>query len=156
MQYRTLGRTGIKVSPYALGTLMYATRKGNAPGESARIIHKALDADINFLDTADAYGGYEEVVGEARGLPDAMIEAIAAGKRPEFETGQEASAYDFTWQLTHHAVDGATYARAAREFGQAGMVDMVVLTGLYLTVCAIVNAFKVPVPAGTQPESSAP
>jgi hypothetical protein len=33
---------------------------------------------------------------------------------------------------------------------------MVVLTGLYLTVCAIVNALEVPVPAGTQPESSAP
>jgi 4-carboxymuconolactone decarboxylase len=48
-------------------------------------------------------------IGKARGLPDAMIEAIAAGKRPEFENGQEASAYDFTWQLTHnHAVDGAT------------------------------------------------
>jgi aryl-alcohol dehydrogenase-like predicted oxidoreductase len=69
MQYRTLGRTGIKVSPYALGTL------------------------------------------------------IAAGKRPEFQTGQEAPAYDFTRQLTHHhAVDGAF----------------------------------IPVPAGTQPESSAP
>lgn len=36
------------------------------------------------------------------------------------------------------------------------MVDVVVLTGLYLTVCAIVNAFNVPVPAGTQPEWSAP
>jgi hypothetical protein len=47
-------------------------------------------------------------------------------------------------------------ARAARESGQAGVVDMVVLTGLDLTVCAIVNAFKVPVPAGTQPESSTP
>ena len=70
MQYRTLGRTGITVRPYALGTL------------------------------------------------------IAAGKRPESETGQEAPAYDFTWQLTHHHT--------------------------------VVNAFNVPVPAGTQPESSAP
>ncbi|WP_217145161.1 aldo/keto reductase [Streptomyces sp. AC627_RSS907] len=65
MQYRPLGRTGIKVSPYALGTLMYATRMGNEPQESARIIHKALDAGINFLDTGDAYGDSEEVVGEA-------------------------------------------------------------------------------------------
>ncbi len=70
MQYRTQGRTGITVRPYALGTL------------------------------------------------------IAAGKRPESETGQEASAYDFTWQLTHHH--------------------------------AVVNAFNVPVPAGSQPEWSAP
>jgi aryl-alcohol dehydrogenase-like predicted oxidoreductase len=66
MQYRTLGRTGIKVSPYALGTLMFATSVGNPdPADSARIIHKALDAGINFIDTADAYGDSEEVVGRA-------------------------------------------------------------------------------------------
>jgi aryl-alcohol dehydrogenase-like predicted oxidoreductase len=65
MQYRTLGRTGIQVSPYALGTLMLATSMGNAPEDSARIIHRALDAGINFLDTADAYGDSEEVVGKA-------------------------------------------------------------------------------------------
>ncbi|REE70695.1 aryl-alcohol dehydrogenase-like predicted oxidoreductase [Rhodococcus wratislaviensis] len=66
MQYRTLGRTGIKVSPYALGTLMFATSIGNPdPDDSARIIHKALDAGINFIDTADAYGDSEEIVGRA-------------------------------------------------------------------------------------------
>ena len=65
MQYRTLGRTGIQVSPYALGTLMLATSMGNAPEDSARIIHKALDAGINFIDTADAYGDSEEIVGKA-------------------------------------------------------------------------------------------
>ena len=96
-------------------------------------------------------------ISKARGLPDAIIEAIAARKRPAFDHGAEASAYDFMWQLTHnHAVDNATYLQAAREFGEAGILDMVVLTGLYLTVCAIVNAFEVPVPAGAQPESSAP
>jgi aryl-alcohol dehydrogenase-like predicted oxidoreductase len=65
VQYRTLGRTGIKVSPYALGTLMFATSMGNDPGDSARIIHKAVDAGINLVDTADAYGDSEEVVGKA-------------------------------------------------------------------------------------------
>ena len=65
MQYRILGRTGIQVSPYALGTLMFATAMGNAPEDSTRIIHKALDAGINFVDTADAYGDSEEVVGKA-------------------------------------------------------------------------------------------
>ncbi|HUZ55724.1 MAG TPA: aldo/keto reductase [Streptosporangiaceae bacterium] len=65
MQYRTLGRTGIQVSPYALGTLMFATVMGNAPEDSARIIHKALDAGINFVDTADVYGDSEEIVGKA-------------------------------------------------------------------------------------------
>jgi aryl-alcohol dehydrogenase-like predicted oxidoreductase len=65
VQYRTLGRTGIQVSPYALGTLMFATSMGNAPEDSARIIHKAFDAGINFVDTADAYGDSEDVVGRA-------------------------------------------------------------------------------------------
>jgi aryl-alcohol dehydrogenase (NADP+) len=65
MQYRTLGRTGIQVSPYALGTLMFATSMGNDPADSARLIHKALDAGINFVDTADAYGDSEDVVGRA-------------------------------------------------------------------------------------------
>jgi aryl-alcohol dehydrogenase-like predicted oxidoreductase len=65
MQYRTLGRTGIQVSPYALGALMFATSMGNAPEDSARIIGKALDAGINFIDTADAYGDSEDVVGKA-------------------------------------------------------------------------------------------
>jgi aryl-alcohol dehydrogenase (NADP+) len=65
VQYRTLGRTGIKVSPYPLGTLMFATSMGNDPGDSARIIHKAIDAGINVVDTADAYGDSEEVVGRA-------------------------------------------------------------------------------------------
>jgi aryl-alcohol dehydrogenase-like predicted oxidoreductase len=65
MHYRTLGRTGVKVSPYALGTLMFASSMGNDPGDSARIIHKAIDAGINVIDTADAYGDSEEVVGKA-------------------------------------------------------------------------------------------
>jgi aryl-alcohol dehydrogenase-like predicted oxidoreductase len=75
MQYRTLGRTGIKVSPYALGTLMFATSVGNPdPGDSIRVLHKALDAGINFVDTADAYRDSEEIVGEGlRGRRDDVV-----------------------------------------------------------------------------------
>ena len=65
MKYRSLGRTGIRVSPYALGTLMFATGVGNPdPKDSARIIHKALDTGINLVDCADRYGDAEQVVGE--------------------------------------------------------------------------------------------
>jgi aryl-alcohol dehydrogenase-like predicted oxidoreductase len=86
MQYRTLGRTGIEVSPYALGTLMFATSMGNDPGDSARIIGKALDAGINFVDTADAYGDSEDVVGQAlKGRRDDVVLATKFG-RP---TGQD-------------------------------------------------------------------
>ena len=75
MRYRTLGRTGIKVSPYALGTLMFATAIGNPDhDDSIRIIHKALDAGINLVDTADAYGDSEEIVGKAlKGRRDNVV-----------------------------------------------------------------------------------
>ncbi|GAA0965086.1 hypothetical protein GCM10009555_003760 [Acrocarpospora macrocephala] len=67
MRYRTLGRTGIKVSPYALGAMMFGASIGNTDhDDSVRIIHRALDAGINFVDTADAYsrGESEEIVGK--------------------------------------------------------------------------------------------
>jgi aryl-alcohol dehydrogenase-like predicted oxidoreductase len=81
MRYRTLGRTGIQVSPYALGALMFATAMGNAAEDSARIIHKALDAGINVIDTADAYGDSEDVVGEAlKGRRDDVVLATKFGR----------------------------------------------------------------------------
>ncbi len=75
MQYRSLGRSGIKVSPYGLGALMFATQVGNPdPQDSIRVIRKALDAGINLVDTADAYGDSEEVVGRAlQGRRDAVV-----------------------------------------------------------------------------------
>ncbi|MBN2550757.1 MAG: aldo/keto reductase [Anaerolineales bacterium] len=65
MDYRLLGRTGIRVSPFCLGTMNFG---GPTPeDESIRIIHKTLDQGINFLDTADMYnkGESERVVGKA-------------------------------------------------------------------------------------------
>jgi aryl-alcohol dehydrogenase-like predicted oxidoreductase len=67
MKYRTLGRTGIKVSPYALGTMMFGAAGNPDHEDSIRIIHKALAAGINFVDTADVYsaGESEVIVGKA-------------------------------------------------------------------------------------------
>jgi aryl-alcohol dehydrogenase-like predicted oxidoreductase len=82
MQYRTLGRTGIKVSPYALGAMMFGTIGNPDHDDSIRIIHKALDAGINFVDTADAYsrGESEEITGKAlKGRRDDVVLATKAG-----------------------------------------------------------------------------
>jgi aryl-alcohol dehydrogenase-like predicted oxidoreductase len=67
MNYRTLGRTGIKVSPYCLGAMMFGGIANSDHDECIRIIHKALDFGINFVDTADRYsnGESEEIVGKA-------------------------------------------------------------------------------------------
>jgi aryl-alcohol dehydrogenase-like predicted oxidoreductase len=67
MQYRALGRSGIKVSPYCLGAMMFGAIGNPDHDDSIRIIHKALDFGINFIDTADRYnaGESEEIVGKA-------------------------------------------------------------------------------------------
>jgi aryl-alcohol dehydrogenase-like predicted oxidoreductase len=67
MDYRTLGRTGTKVSPLCLGAMMFGAWGETDHDESIRIIHAALDAGINFVDTADVYsrGESEEIVGKA-------------------------------------------------------------------------------------------
>jgi aryl-alcohol dehydrogenase-like predicted oxidoreductase len=81
MQYRTLGRTGIKVSPYCLGTMMFGAHGNTDHDDSVRIIHKALDAGINFVDTADfyAHGESEEIVGKAlKGRRDNVVLATKA------------------------------------------------------------------------------
>ncbi|MEV5892043.1 aldo/keto reductase [Nonomuraea fuscirosea] len=81
MQYRNLGRTGIKVSPYGIGALMLATRGNPDPADSARLIHKALDAGINLVDTSDTYGDSEEVVGAAlKGRRDEVVLATKFGR----------------------------------------------------------------------------
>jgi aryl-alcohol dehydrogenase-like predicted oxidoreductase len=72
---RELGRTGLEVSPLCLGTMMFGAWGNPDYGDSVAIIHRALDAGINFIDTADVYsrGESEEIVGKA----------LAGGRREE-------------------------------------------------------------------------
>ncbi len=67
MEYRQLGRTGVSVSKLCLGTMMFGDWGTKDHDESIRIIHRALDAGINFVDTADVYsrGESEVIVGKA-------------------------------------------------------------------------------------------
>ncbi|MDP1849236.1 MAG: aldo/keto reductase [Solirubrobacteraceae bacterium] len=67
MQQRTLGRTGVHVSPLCLGTMMFGAWGDPDHDAGVRVIHRALDAGINFIDTADVYsrGESEEIVGKA-------------------------------------------------------------------------------------------
>jgi aryl-alcohol dehydrogenase-like predicted oxidoreductase len=67
MDQRPFARTGVKVSPLCLGAMMFGAWGNPDHDESVRIIHRALDAGINFIDTADVYarGESEEIVGKA-------------------------------------------------------------------------------------------
>jgi aryl-alcohol dehydrogenase-like predicted oxidoreductase len=75
MEYRSLGRTGMQVSPLCLGAMMFGAWGEPDHDASIKIIHTALDAGINFIDTADVYsqGESEVIVGKA----------LAGGKRDE-------------------------------------------------------------------------
>ena len=78
MEYRPLGRTGVQVSALCLGAMMFGEWGTKDHDESIRIIHRALDAGINFVDTADVYshGESEEIVGKAlRGRRDDIVVA---------------------------------------------------------------------------------
>jgi aryl-alcohol dehydrogenase-like predicted oxidoreductase len=75
MDYRRLGRTGVSVSKLCLGAMMFGEWGTRDHDESIRIIHRALDAGINFVDTADVYsGGESEVI---------VGKALAGGRRDD-------------------------------------------------------------------------
>jgi aryl-alcohol dehydrogenase-like predicted oxidoreductase len=76
MEHRPLGRTGMQVSPLCLGAMMFGAWGNTDHEDSVRIIHRALDAGINFIDTADVYsrGESEEIVAKAlKGRRDDVV-----------------------------------------------------------------------------------
>ena len=76
MKRRILGGTGMSVSEFALGAMMFGAMGNTDHDESVRMIHAALDAGINFVDTADVYSGgeSEEIVGRAlKGRRDEVV-----------------------------------------------------------------------------------
>jgi aryl-alcohol dehydrogenase-like predicted oxidoreductase len=75
MDYRSLGSTGVAVSPLCLGAMMFGAWGNTDQDESVRIIHRALDAGINFIDTADVY---------SRGESETIVaKALAGGRRDD-------------------------------------------------------------------------
>ncbi len=92
MEYRTLGRTGVKVSPLCLGAMMFGAWGTPDHDESIRIIHRALDAGINFVDTADVYsfGESEEIVGKA--LAQVTREKIVLATKVHGAMGRDPNA----------------------------------------------------------------
>lgn len=80
---RTLGSTGMSVSEIALGAMMFGSLGNQDHGDAIRIIHSALDAGINLIDTADVYsrGESEEIVGRAvKGRRDGLVVATKFGR----------------------------------------------------------------------------
>jgi aryl-alcohol dehydrogenase-like predicted oxidoreductase len=80
IEHRPLGRTGVQVSPLCLGAMMFGAWGEPDHDASIRVIHAALDAGLNFVDTADVYsrGESEEIVGKA--LKDRRDDVVLATK----------------------------------------------------------------------------
>jgi len=88
MEYRMLGRTGVEVSVLCLGAMNFGAWGKTSPEESTAIVHAALDAGINFVDTADAY---------SRGQSEEILGAALAGRRDEV-----VLATKFRWEMGDH------------------------------------------------------
>lgn len=92
MELKALGRTGVKVSPLCLGAMMFGAWGNPDHDDSIRIIHRALDAGINFIDTADVYsqGESETIVGKALSSLDRSRVVLAT--KVHFPMGDDPNA----------------------------------------------------------------
>ena len=87
------------------------------------------------------------------GLNPAIIEAIAAGKRPASMQPDEEAVYNFcTELLTTKQVSDQTFQATKAKFGERGIVDLIGVTGYYQLVSMLLNVDRYPLPDGAQPE----
>jgi aryl-alcohol dehydrogenase-like predicted oxidoreductase len=96
MEHRPLGSTGVMVSPLCLGAMMFGAWGNTDHEDSVRIIHRALDAGINFIDTADVYsrGESEQIVGKA--LAGGRREHVVLATKAHGRMGDDINQYGNT------------------------------------------------------------
>jgi 4-carboxymuconolactone decarboxylase len=83
------------------------------------------------------------------GLAESVADDLARNRRPATMQPDEAVVYDFCTALhTEHAVDDALFARAVAALGEAGVIDLIGVSGYYTLVSMVLNVADVPLPAG--------
>jgi len=86
------------------------------------------------------------------GLPDAIIDAVAEGRRPSPMSGDERIVYDFcTEMLRDKAVSDAAFKAVVGRFGEQGVIDLIAASGYYSIVSMVLNVDRHPLPAGERP-----
>jgi aryl-alcohol dehydrogenase-like predicted oxidoreductase len=107
MDYRPLGQTGIKVSQLCLGAMMFGSVGNPDHDDAIQIIHRALSAGINFIDTADAYshGESEEIVGQA--LAGGRRENVVLATKFGLPFGQDPNQRGASRRWITEAVEGS-------------------------------------------------
>jgi aryl-alcohol dehydrogenase-like predicted oxidoreductase len=106
MNHRPFGRTGVQVSPLCLGAMMFGAWGNPDHEDGIAIIHRALDAGINFIDTADVYsrGESEEIVGKAlAGRRDDVV--LATKVHGTIGDDPAARVAELVGVVAHRAVD---------------------------------------------------
>jgi aryl-alcohol dehydrogenase-like predicted oxidoreductase len=107
MDYRPLGRTGVSVSQLCLGAMMFGPAGNPDHDDAIRIIHRGLDAGINFIDTADAYsqGESEVIVGKA--LADGRRESVVLATKFGMPFGEDPNHRGASRRWITEAVEGS-------------------------------------------------
>lgn len=90
MQYRSLGASGLLVSPICLGTMTFGAPCDEA--ESIRLTHAAIDQGINFIDTANVYEGYNRYLGSKGGVAEEIVGKALRGRRENMVLATKAGA----------------------------------------------------------------
>ena len=86
------------------------------------------------------------------GLPDAIIDAVAEGRRPSPMSDDERIVYDFcTEMFRDKAVSDAAFKAVVDRFGEQGVIDLIAACGYYSIVSMVLNVDRYPLPAGEQP-----
>jgi aryl-alcohol dehydrogenase-like predicted oxidoreductase len=108
MELRPLGRTGVQVSPLCLGAMMFGAWGNTDHDEGIATIHRALDAGINFIDTADVYarGESEEIVGKAlKGRRDSVVLATKVhGSMHDTDANMKGNSRRWIMQEVEHSL----------------------------------------------------
>jgi aryl-alcohol dehydrogenase-like predicted oxidoreductase len=107
IDHRSLGGTGVKVSPLCLGAMMFGAWGNTDHEDSIRIIHRALDAGVNFIDTADVYsrGESEVIVGKA--LADGRRDAVVLATKVHGTMGDDPNQYGNSRRWIINEVDSS-------------------------------------------------
>jgi 4-carboxymuconolactone decarboxylase len=123
--------------------------------------HSSLPPKLNefvILITARSWNAQFEwyahkTIAQQDGLSPAIIDAVAAGKRPASMQPDEEAIYNFCTELLNtRQVSDATFAAVKDKFGERGVVDTIGVMGYYHLVSALLNVDRYPLPAGAKPE----
>jgi 4-carboxymuconolactone decarboxylase len=90
--------------------------------------------------------------GRTAGLSEAIIQAVADGRRPENMSEGQEIVYEFSQELNDfHSVTDRTYARMVAKFGEQGVMDFIGLNGYYSFISMVLNVARTPLPPGNTP-----